>query len=243
MPRVTSAFRAGSSEDTVGAQAVMVEYKIRSYEGSDYEVVRDLFSHGMSEYIPSVCIHVVKRPWVLFVITCMFLSLLFSSKSVILPVLAVTLSLALGRHLLGYCWSLYINHCLKEDLQDIQKTYMEDKGSHFWVAEVEDSVVGTVAAKPSDENPDELQLKRMSVRNDFRGLGIAKALSREVISFARQRGYQSVVLNTLMVQREAQRMYESVGFKKYTEFVLPTVYGQLVDFTISKYRYDVLPAK
>ncbi|XP_069832364.1 probable N-acetyltransferase camello [Dendropsophus ebraccatus] len=219
----------------------MVEFKIRSYVASDYEVVRDLFSHGMSEYVPSVCIHVVTRPWVLFVMACTFLSLLFSSKSVILPVLAVTLLLALGRHLLGYIWSLYIDHCLKADLQDIQKTYMENQGSHFWVAEVEDTVVGTVAAKPSDENPHELVLKRMSVRKDFRGLGMAKALSREVMGFARQRGYNSVILNTLMVQREAQRMYESVGFKKYTEFVLPTVYGQLVNFTISKYRYDILP--
>ncbi|XP_075703257.1 putative N-acetyltransferase camello [Rhinoderma darwinii] len=221
----------------------MVEYKIRSYGGSDYEVVRDLFSHGMSEYVPGVCIHVVMRPWVLFVITCMFLSLLFSSKSLILPVLAITLTLALGRHFLGYCWRLYIDHCLKEDLQDIQKTYMEDQSSHFWVAEVEDNVVGTVAAKPSDENQEELQLKRMSVRKDFRGLGIAKAFSREVIGFARQRGYRAVVLNTLMVQREAQRMYESVGFRKYTEYVLPTVYGNLVNFTISKYRYDILPEK
>ncbi|XP_056406484.1 probable N-acetyltransferase camello [Hyla sarda] len=219
----------------------MVEYKIRSYVGPDYEVVRDLFSHGMSEYVPAVCIHVVTRPWVLFVMACMFLSLLVSSKSIILPILAITLSLALGRQLLGYIWNMYIDHCLKEDLQDIQKTYMEDQGSHFWVAEVEDNVVGTVAAKPCDENPDELVLKRMSVRKDFRGHGIAKALSREVIGFARQRGYRRVILNTLMVQHEAQRMYESVGFRKYTEFVLPTVYGQLVNFTISKYCYDILP--
>ncbi|CAN2388342.1 N-acetyltransferase [Pristimantis euphronides] len=221
----------------------MVEYKIRSYEGPDYEVVRDLFSHGMSEYVPGVCIHVVTQPWVLFVMSCLFLILLCSSKSVILPVLAITLLLALGRHVVGYCWSLYIEHCLNEDLNDIQKTYMDDQGSHFWVAESEDTVIGTVAAKPSNENQEELLLKRMSVRKDFRGFGIAKALSREVIGFARQRGYQSVILNTLMVQSEAQKMYESVGFRKYKELMLPTVYGHLVNFTITKYRYDIAPAK
>ncbi|KAG9461213.1 hypothetical protein GDO78_017656, partial [Eleutherodactylus coqui] len=219
--------------------AVMVEYRIRSYEGSDYEVVRDLFSHGMSEYVPSVCFHVLMRPWVLFVLICMFLSLLFSSKSLILPVLAITLTLALGRQFLGYCWNLYIDHCLKEDLCNIQKTYMEDPNCHFWVAESEDHVVGTVAAKPSDETQEELLLKRMSVRKDFRGIGIAKALSREVIAFARQRGYRSVILNTLMIQHEAQGMYKSVGFKKYTEFLLPTVYGRLINLTISRYRYDI----
>ncbi|XP_073418939.1 probable N-acetyltransferase camello isoform X5 [Dendrobates tinctorius] len=199
---------------SVSPRAEMLEYKIRSYQDSDYEAVRDLFSHGMSD-----------------------------SKSFIFPVLAVTLLLAVGRHVIGYCWSLYIDHCLKEDLQDIQKTYMEAQGSHFWVAEVEDRVIGTVAAKPSDEIREELQLKRMSVRKDFRGFGIAKAMSREVIGFARQRGYRAVVLNTLMIQHEAQRMYESVGFRKSMEFVLPTVYGQLVNFTISKYRYDVLQSK
>ncbi|XP_053556917.1 probable N-acetyltransferase camello [Bombina bombina] len=220
----------------------MVDYKIRDYEDSDYETVRELFSAGMSEYVPSVCVHVLKQPWVIMVITCLFLSLLMSSKSFILPILAVTLLLALGRHLVGYCWSLYIEHCLKEDLQDIKKTYMQNKGSHFWVVEAEERVVGTVAAKPSEEKHNELILKRMSVRKDFRGLGIAKALSREVLSFAQNRDYRSVILNTLMVQHEAQKMYESVGFKKYYDFILPTVYGKLVNFKISKYRYDILSA-
>ncbi|XP_053314023.1 probable N-acetyltransferase camello [Spea bombifrons] len=220
----------------------MADYKIRAYRDSDYEAVRDLFSGGMSEYVPGVCLHVLKQPWVVFVLTCMFLSLMCSSKSLILPIMAVTLALALGRQALGHVWNVYIERCLKEDLRDIRKTYMESEGSRFWVVEAEDSVVGIVAAKPSEEKDGELVLKRMSVRKDFRGLGIAKALCREVIGFARQNGYRSVVLNTLVVQSEAQRMYESAGFTKYVEVVLPTVYGKLVNFTISKYRYDVLPA-
>ncbi|XP_040191503.1 probable N-acetyltransferase camello isoform X2 [Rana temporaria] len=223
-------------------QADMAEYKIRGYRDSDYDVVRELFSHGMSEYVPGVCIHVLKQPWVFFVLTCVFLTLLSSSKSFSLPFMAVVLLLALGRQLLGYCWSMYIDHCLQEDLQDIQKTYMEGEGSHFWVVDAEERIVGTVAAKPSEESGEELILKRMSVRKDFRGLGIAKALSREVIGFARRGGYKAVILNTLMVQVEAKKMYESVGFKKYLEYVMPTVYGKLINFTISKYRYDVFPA-
>ncbi|KAM9329310.1 putative N-acetyltransferase camello [Gastrophryne carolinensis] len=219
----------------------MAEYKIRAYRDSDYQAVRELFSQGMSEYVPSVGIHILKQPWVLFVLTCGFLCLLFSSKSFLLPIMAVTLLLALGRQLLGYCWSMYIDHCLKEDLQDIRKTYMDGEGAHFWVADAEDRVVGIVAAKPSDDGAEEVVLKRMSVRMDYRGFGITKALSREVIAFARRRGYKAVILNTLMVQREAQRMYESVGFKKYLQYVMPTVYGQLINFTITKYRYDLLP--
>ncbi|XP_029463622.1 probable N-acetyltransferase camello [Rhinatrema bivittatum] len=193
----------------------------------------------MSEYVPAVCTHVLKQPWVLLLLMCTFCLLLLTSKSLLLPVLAITLLLAAGRQLIGYFWSLYIERCLMEDLLNIQKTYMESESSCFWVAEVEDSIIGTVAVKLSEEKSGELWLKRMSVRKDYRGLGIAKALTRTVINFARQHSYKSIVLNTLVVQPEAQKMYENVGFIKYLDFILPTFYGQLANFSISKYRYDL----
>ncbi|CAM4558513.1 unnamed protein product [Caretta caretta] len=42
----------------------------------------------------------------------------------------------------------YIERCLREDLWDIQKTYMEREDSRFWVAESEGEVVTIVSAKP-----------------------------------------------------------------------------------------------
>ncbi|XP_053114166.1 probable N-acetyltransferase camello [Hemicordylus capensis] len=217
----------------------MVTYHIREYRAEDYETVRDLFATGMSEYVPTLCVHMLKQPWLVLVLACTFCLLLTSSKSLLLPILAVTLLLATGRQLLGYIWSMYIDHCLKEDLLDIQATYQSNKGSGFWVAEVDDSVVATVGARPSEEHQEELMLKRMSVRKDYRGFGIAKALCRTVISFARERGYRSVVLNTLMVQHEARAMYEDVGFSMYHRYILPTIYGRLANCTVSKYRYDI----
>uniref|UniRef100_A0A8D2LX84 N-acetyltransferase domain-containing protein n=2 Tax=Varanus komodoensis TaxID=61221 RepID=A0A8D2LX84_VARKO len=145
----------------------------------------------------------------------------------------------MGRQLLGYIWSRYIDHCLQEDLLDIQGTYLAGKGSCFWVAEADECVVAIVGARPAEERRGELMLKRMSVRKDYRGLGIAKALCRTVIAFARECGYQSVVLNTLMVQHEARAMYEDVGFRVYHRYVLPTIYGRLARCTVSKYRYDI----
>lgn len=218
---------------------MMVTYRIREYHAADYETVRDLFATGMSEYVPTLCVHMLKQPWLILVLTCIFCLLLTSSKSLLLPILAITLLLATGRQLLGYIWSMYIDHCLQEDLMDIQATYLADKGSCFWVAEVDESVVATVGARPSEEHPEELMLKRMSVRKDCRGFGIAKALCGTVISFAREHGYKSVVLNTLMVQHEARTMYENVGFRMYLRYVLPTIYGRLANCTISKYRYDI----
>ncbi|XP_054846120.1 probable N-acetyltransferase camello [Eublepharis macularius] len=217
----------------------MVNFHIREYRAEDYETVRDLFATGMSEYVPTLCVHMLKQPWVILVLACTFCLLLTSSKSLLLPILAITLLVAMGRQLLGYVWSMYIDHCLQADLLDIQATYMGGKGSCFWVAEVDECVVATVGARPSEEHPEELMLKRMSVRKDYRGLGIAKALCKTVISFAREHSYQSVVLNTLMVQHEARTMYSNVGFRVYRHYVLPTIYGRLANCTVSKYRYDI----
>ncbi|XP_077157387.1 N-acetyltransferase 8F1-like [Paroedura picta] len=217
----------------------MVPFRIREYRDEDYETVREFFATGMSEYVPTLCVHMLKQPWLILLLACTFCLLLASSKSLLLPILAITLLLAVGRQLLGYVWSRYIDHCLQDDLLDIRATYLRGKDSCFWVAEADECVVAMVGARPSEEHREELMLKRMSVRKDYRGLGIAKALCKTVISFARERGYRSVVLNTLMVQHEARALYSGVGFHVYHHYVLPTFYGNLANCVVSKHRYDI----
>ncbi|NXI47255.1 NT8F2 acetyltransferase, partial [Galbula dea] len=84
-----------------------------------------------------------------------------------------------------------------------------------------------------------LALKRMAVRKGYRGSGIATALARTALAFARQGSYQAVVLNTLMVQHEAHALYERLGFRRYEHYVLPTLYGHLANCTITTYRYEL----
>ncbi|NXR06487.1 CMLO acetyltransferase, partial [Semnornis frantzii] len=84
-----------------------------------------------------------------------------------------------------------------------------------------------------------LALKRMAVRKGYRGSGIATALGRTVLAFARQSGCQAVVLNTLMVQHEARALYERLGFCRHHRYILPTIYGHLANCTITVYRYDL----
>ncbi|KYO48523.1 putative N-acetyltransferase camello [Alligator mississippiensis] len=219
----------------------MAEYRIREYRDEDYEAARELFAAAMSEHAPGLCMHVLHQPWVLLVLACTFTLLLASSRSVLLPVLAVTLLLALGRQLLSYAWGLYIERCLGDDLRDIHASYVEPASSCFWVAEAAEGVVGTVAARPADAGNGTLMLRRMAVRRDFRGRGVATALGRAVLGFAQHRGCRAVVLNTLMVQHEARRLYEHLGFQPDRRYLLPTLYGRLAGCVITTYRYD-LPA-
>ncbi|NXT63736.1 CMLO5 acetyltransferase, partial [Chaetops frenatus] len=83
-----------------------------------------------------------------------------------------------------------------------------------------------------------LELKRLSVSREHRGRGLARALCREVLGFARARGFGAVVLSTSMVQVAAQRLYEGQGFRRVgTSY--PSLLGTLLNFQIFHYRLDL----
>ncbi|XP_062851135.1 probable N-acetyltransferase camello [Trichomycterus rosablanca] len=217
----------------------MNEIKIRRYEVDDDEDVKEIFALGMSEHVPSSCLHVLKQPPTQMLLACVFCALLASSKSLLLPILAVTLILAAGRQGINYMFSRYIQTSLDNDLNHIRKTYIEQANSCFWVAECQGRVVGTVACLPAERNEGCLELKRMSVKHSHRGQGIAKMLCRTVTEFARVKGFPAVFLYTSVVQTDAQRLYENIGYKRTKEFVAPEFIAKVVNFTLIEYRLDL----
>ncbi|XP_026879397.2 probable N-acetyltransferase camello [Electrophorus electricus] len=217
----------------------MAEVQIRRYEDDDEEDVKDVFTLGMSEHVPSSCLHVLKLPRTQMLLVCVFCALLASSKSLLLPILAVTLLLAAGRQGVSCMFSSYIQTSLHKDLNNIRQTYLETPNACFWVAESHGQVVGTVACLPAEQVNGCLELKRMSVKPSHRRQGIAKALCLTVTDFARERGYTAVVLYTSIVQTGAQKLYERVGFKKVREFVIPELVARITSFTLIEYRLDL----
>ncbi|RVE56871.1 hypothetical protein OJAV_G00210560 [Oryzias javanicus] len=215
--------------------------QIRKYQEEDAESVKEVFTLGMNEHIPSSFMHVLKQPLTQMVLMCTFCALVTSSKSFLLPVLAVTLLLAGARLGIIYMFNRYIEATLSGDLRDVTNSYLRSKDSCFWVAESEGQVVGTVACLPAENAPGCLELKRMSVRRSHRGRGIAKALCRTVADFTRDRGYAAVVLQTSMVATDAQKLYTHMGYQKIKEFVLPDFFGKIINFTLIEFRLDVQP--
>lgn len=211
-------------------------FQIRKYRDEDSEVVQEVFTVGMSEHVPSSFTHILKQPVTQMVLMCVFCALMGSSKSFILPILAVTLLLAGTRQLVVHMFSAYIETSLKKDLHNISETYLKQKDSCFWVAEVDGRVVGTVACLPNENVPEALELKRLSVLRSHRGLGIAKALCRTVADFTRDRGFAAVILYTSVVQRDAQHLYEHIGYKKTKEFAAPEFIAKITNFNLFEYR-------
>lgn len=217
----------------------MTNIQIRTYRDEDAEIVKELFTLGMSEHVPSSFMHILKQPPTQMLLMCVFCSLMASSKSFLLPILAVTLLLAGARQLVVYMFNSYIETSLKKDLNNISDTYLKEKDSCFWVAESDGRVVGTVACLPAEKSPGCLELKRMSVRRSYRGMGIAKDLCRTVANFTRDRGYPAVILYTSVVQTDAQKLYEHMGYEKIREFVAPELIAKIVNFTLYEYKLDL----
>lgn len=78
------------------------------------------------------------------------------------------------------------------------------------VARVGGAVAGTVALKPVDEG--EGEVKRLYVRPEARGLGLASSLMERVISDARAIGYARLRLETHRYMGAATALYERLGF-------------------------------
>ncbi|XP_076604978.1 putative N-acetyltransferase camello [Chaetodon auriga] len=217
----------------------MASIQIRKYRDEDAETVREIFTDGMSEHVPSSFMHVLKQPLTQMVLMCLFCALMASSKSFLLPILAATLFLAGTRQFVVYMFNRYIDTSLRSDLNKISEVYMQQKDSCFWVAEIDGRVVGCVACLPAVSTPGCLELKRMSVRRSHRGMGIAKALCKTVTDFTRDRGFPAVILYTSMVQTDAQKLYEHMGYTKIREFVIPELTAKILNFTLLEYRLDL----
>lgn len=83
-------------------------------------------------------------------------------------------------------------------------------GGGIWVAYEGETALGSAALQPQSDDAGEL--KRMFVRPEARGRGVARALAQHVIADARRRGYSRLRLGTLTTMHAAQQLYLSLGF-------------------------------
>jgi putative acetyltransferase len=85
------------------------------------------------------------------------------------------------------------------------------------VARADAGLAGTVALRPLGEGI--CEMKRLFVRELYRGQGLGRRLVDRVIDEARTIGYQRMRLDTLASMTEAVTLYKSAGFQ-----VIPAYY-------------------
>ncbi|HJT61331.1 MAG TPA: GNAT family N-acetyltransferase [Burkholderiales bacterium] len=88
-----------------------------------------------------------------------------------------------------------------------------------------EAAAGCVAVRLLDARTAEM--KRLYVRSAHRGKGLGRALAQAAIDVAREAGCARIVLDTLPKMREAQALYELLGFRKIAPYLRDPTPGAL----------------
>lgn len=113
-----------------------------------------------------------------------------------------------------YAQSLEVDLCFQDFTQELDSLpgkYAYPDG-RLYIAYLNDNVVGCIALRRYDENRSEL--KRLFIRDGYRGLGISKLLIQKIIQDAIEIEYESILLDTLNTMKPAINLYKSFGFKE-----------------------------
>jgi len=87
---------------------------------------------------------------------------------------------------------------------------------HLLLAEVEGHSAGCVAFRKLDE--DICEMKRLYVREEFRGRNLGRKLAEALVAEARSNGYRAMRLDTLASMLAAKGLYQSMGFRSIPRY-------------------------
>jgi N-acetylglutamate synthase-like GNAT family acetyltransferase len=120
--------------------------------------------------------------------------------------------------IVGQCYAWFVDDKLKPDgdMSNIQRVFMngaEEGKSCFWVAVVNDKIVGCVGATQTTKyTNDHIELVRMFVSPECRQMAIGRKLIAVLEEWAKAAGYKKIYLSTLGALTEPNQLYPKAGF-------------------------------
>lgn len=133
-----------------------------------------------------------------------------------------------------YAESLEIDLCFQnfeEELKALPGKYAAPEGTMI-LALVDGESAGCIALRKSSEGIAEM--KRLFVRDDYRGLHIGKRLVQLILEEAARLGYSYIRLDTLSTMKEAVSLYQSFGFYE----IAPYIYNPIEDAKYMELRLE-----
>jgi ribosomal protein S18 acetylase RimI-like enzyme len=95
------------------------------------------------------------------------------------------------------------------DIDDIASAYMKP-GSHFWVAESDEKIVGMIGVQHHGDGVGEI--RRLRVLEAFRRRGIGSGLVEAAVQFCSQQAYLKVTLDTFVDHEPAIKLFQKFHF-------------------------------
>jgi putative acetyltransferase len=87
-----------------------------------------------------------------------------------------------------------------------------DATEHFWVAEIDGVICGTIAVRKIEDDDHTCELKRFYVASEYRGRGIGRALYAHAEDFARRASYARFFIDSSRRFVKAHAIYKQNGF-------------------------------
>ncbi len=110
----------------------------------------------------------------------------------------------------------------QDELKNLPGDYVKPGGSII-LAKVEGLPAGCVAMKKIDSNI--CEMKRLYLREQYKGFGLGKDLALKIIERARELGYSYMRLDTLPTMDKAQKLYKALGFYDIDAYVFNPIEG------------------
>jgi len=108
-----------------------------------------------------------------------------------------------------------------QELATLPGKYSPPNG-RLYLAEYDGAIAGCIALRPIEDGI--CEMKRLFVREEFRGKGLGKILTEKILAEAKVLGYHTMRLDTLQRMQTARSLYKKLGFT-----VIPPYYNNPMD--------------
>ena len=110
-----------------------------------------------------------------------------------------------------------VNVVARDTQEEFERLYFKS-GAGIWLACLEQRVIGCVALRAVPQSTDSGEVKRLYVKPEYRGRGIAAALHDALQSYATNFGYRWLYLDTADKMTSAIRFYEQQGYERCARY-------------------------